>query len=194
MTWFKKSTEPAFNLHHPDLRENVEVAFRVVGKTYYRFKEEVEIPSGRYTFIDAFLREHEMRMSIDVLKGYISAIRDEISGQKGEVNLHNVAVLLYKMESRANLAFTPDTIKRLASVIYFDDTEKLNTYDQEYGKKKIELWDREKVDDFFFEKPIGELLGLQGISRESLQNYLTEATQLLQDLTSSPQTSSGPSS
>lgn len=188
MNLFRKK-EPEFNVHHPNIRDNVEFAFKAGGKKYYRFKEEVEIPAGRYTYVDAFLREHEMRMDVETLKGYIAAIRDEISGAKGDVNLTSATILLYKMEQRTNLAFTPDTVKRLASVVYFDANERLDGYDQEYGKKKIEAWEASGTLDFFFTTPMRELLGLQNTSPESLQNYLTEAHQILKDLTSNPSTS-----
>jgi hypothetical protein len=191
---FKRQKEADFNINHPEIRDQVELAFTAGGRDYYRFREEVNIPAGRYTYVDAFLREHEMRMSPEVMKGYIGAIREEISGKKGEINLHTVAVILYKMETRADLAFSPETIKRLASVMYFDKTESLKSYDVEYGKKKIAIWEKRGCLDFFFSKPMGELLGLQNTSPESLQNYLNQATQILQDLTSSPSTSSDPSS
>jgi hypothetical protein len=184
----KRAEYPDFNMNHPDLRDVVEYAFTCGNVDYYQFKQDVEIPAGRYTWIDAYMREHEMRMSLDVLRGYIGAIREQISGEMGQINLSNVSVLLYKMETRTNLAFSPETIKRLASVIYFDITESLKSYDQEYGNLKIKQWEQHKFLDFFLCRPLKELLGLHDTSLESLQNYITLSQQILQDLTSTPST------
>lgn len=184
----KRAQYPDFNMNHPDLRDVVEYAFTCGKIDYYRFKEEVEIPAGRYTWIDAYLREHEMRMSLPVLQGYIAAIREQISGETGQINLSNVSVLLYKMETRTNLAFGPDTIKRLASVIYFDISENLKTYDEAYGKTKIAEWDKHNFIDFFLCTPLKELLGLQNTSVEYLESYIKQSQQILQDLTSTPST------
>jgi hypothetical protein len=180
----KRAEHPDFNMNHPDLRDVVEYAFTVAGVDYFQFKQEVEIPAGRYAWIDAFMREHEMRMSPEVIKGYIAAIREQISGELGQINLPNVAILLYKMETRTNLAFSPETIRRLASVIYFDVSENLKTYDQEHGNKKIATWQKHKFIDFFLCRPLKELLGLHDTSVESLQTYIAQSQQILQDLTS----------
>jgi hypothetical protein len=182
----KRVEYPDFNMNHPDLRDVVEYAFTCGNVDYYQFKQDVEIPAGRYTWIDAYMREHEMRMSLDVLRGYIGAIREQISGEMGQINLSNVSVLLYKMETRTNLAFSPETIKRLASVIYFDISESLKSYDLDYGNLKIKQWEQHKFIDFFLCRPLKELLGLHDTSLESLQNYITLSQQILQDLTSTP--------
>jgi hypothetical protein len=184
----KRTEYPDFNMNHPDLRDVVEYAFTCGNVDYYQFKQDLEIPAGRYTWIDAYMREHEMRMSLDVLRGYIGAIREQISGEMGQINLSNVSVLLYKMETRTNLAFSPETIKRLASVIYFDITESLKSYDQDYGNLKIKQWEQHKFLDFFLCRPLKELLGLHDTSLESLQNYITLSQQILQGLTSTPST------
>lgn len=190
----KRDSLPNFNMNHPDIKDAIEYAFTAGGKDFFRFKQEVEIPTGRYVHVDAFMREHEMRMSLDVLQGYIAAMRQELGGSKGEINLNSAIVILYKMETRTKMAFDPETIRRLASVIYFDKTESLKGYDSEYGQKKIDLWLKHNTMDFFLTRPISELLGLQNTSPESLQSYIQEATEILRDLTSTPSTPSVASS
>jgi hypothetical protein len=184
----KRASNPDFNLDHPDLRDVIEYAFTAGGVDYFQFKAEVEIPAGRYTWIDAYMREHEMRMSLDVIRGYISALREQLSGELGHVNAGAANIILYKMETRTNLAFSPETIKRLASVIYFDASENLKGYDQEYGNKKIALWEKHKSLDFFLCRPMKELLGLHDISPESLQTYIAQSQEILRELTSTPST------
>lgn len=88
------------------------------------------------------------------------------------------------METRVNLAFEPDTVRRLASVVYFDAAEDLSTFDMKYGEKKVEFWKKNNVTDFFLTRPISELLGLEGISITSLEEYLRTSTSIIEELTS----------
>lgn len=182
----KKESEPLFNMSHPDVKDAVELAFTCAGREYFRFKDEREIPAGRYVYIDAFLKEHEIRMDLETLQGYIQLMEDELNAPEGEIKWHNINVIVYKMKTRTNMAWNIDTIKRLASVVYFDKTEMLRGYDENYGKKKIAFWDENKNLDFFLQTPICELLGLQGISETFLQTYIKEQMQVLQDLYSIP--------
>lgn len=191
LQWLK-SKEVPFNIDHPDYKDKVEFMFECDGEKYYKFKEEYEIPTGRYIHIDACLREHEMRMSLPLLKAFIEELKANTNGKTGQIDLHAVNVILYNIETRVNLAFDPDTIKRLASVIYFDKSERLNGFDKDHAAKKIASWEKQKFTDFFFKTPIRELLGLQDISETSLLNYMEEAKQVLQDLNFAPSMSSSP--
>lgn len=187
LQWLNRK-DVQYNMNHPEYRDKIEFAFKCDGTDYYQFKEEHEIPTGRYIHVDACLREHQMRMSLDLLKAFLEELKNSISGKQGDINLHNANVIIYNIETRTNLAFDPATIKRLASVIYFDKSERLNTYDKDHGNEKIQYWDKNKFLDFFFCRPIRELLGLQGTSPESIQNYMEEATQILRDLNFDPST------
>lgn len=192
--YVKKITKPVpspeFNMNHPDVKDSIEYAFTVDKKDFYRFKDEREIPSGRYIHIDAFLKEHEIRMSIGTLQGYIDAMKEALKFKAGEFNPVPLTIILHKLETRTNLAFSVDTIKRLASVIYFDHTENLQIYDPEYGAKKIKQWDLHGFIGFFLQTPIKELLGLQDITETSLQNFIQTQSQIMRDLISIQPTSS----
>lgn len=186
-----KDHTPEFNMNHPEIKDTVEYAFSCGGKDYFRFKDEREIPAGRYVHVDAFLKEHEIRMSIPTLQAYIQAMKEALTVKGGEIDIQKAIIVLWKMETRTNLAFSVDTIKRLASVIFFDETENLSLYDSDYGQKKITLWELHKNIAFFLQTPIKELLGLQNITETSLQNFIQNQTEILKALTSTPSTSSG---
>jgi hypothetical protein len=186
----KKATEPAYNIHHPDIATNIELAFECGGKKYYRCVKEFILPAGRYKFIDAFLYEVELRMNLKTLKAYIADLKKQLDGSKGQVDLSAAFRIIYAMETRTELGFEPQTVKRLASVVYFDATEDLRDYNAEYCNKKIKFWEDNNCYDFFLTRPISELCGLNGISQTSLQTYIAEATQILKDLTYVPGTSS----
>lgn len=180
-----KKQGPDFNnIYHPDFYDLVEPAFKVNGKQYYRFVRDTSIPWGRYMYLQTFLYEQSLRMDLDTLNGYIQRMKLAINGsvQKG-IDLITVIKTLTQMESRVELAFEVDTTYRLASVMYFDDQEDLYTYDKPHNDKKIQTWKEAKVVDFFYTRPMSELLNLTGSSPEDLVKFIEGQTALLKDLT-----------
>src|SRR5688500_4190722 len=192
----KKKPKPDFNLHHKDIRHLVEEAFKVGGKTYYRFAEERMILAGRYKYIYAFLKEVDLRMNLETLQNHVKDFENLLngSGPKKMIQIGELWKLVLNLKSRLALAFEPETIERLATVIYFDDTEDLSTYDRKHGQAKIELWKKHDFIGFFLTKPMGDLLGLKNTSIESLQAYIIQAQELIQDLTADQQKVSSESS
>jgi hypothetical protein len=182
----KPKPRPEFTVNHPDYATMVEEAFTCGGKRFYRFKEEYRMPTGRYKYFYAFLREVDLRASLETLRGYIDEFKKVLNGGKGgkSINVGAIWELVLNLETRTKLAFEPMGVKNLAAVSYFDDTEDLTTFSTAYGKEKIKLWEDHNVLDFFLMKPIGELLNLNNTSIESLQEYLIQSDQILQDLNS----------
>lgn len=183
-----------FNLYHPDLHGTTEEAFKSGGRTFYRFKDQYQIPAGRYKWVHAYLKESELQMTREVLKDYVRGMKDCISGGKGSINLEILFRYLLNMETRLELGFEPECIARLASVVYFTDDEILSTYDLKEGKKKVEFWEKHKTLDFFLTKPIGELLKLNASSVTHLEAYLSQAKEILTALTQEQQNLSGENS
>jgi hypothetical protein len=174
----------------------VEEAFKVGGKTYYRFIEERMIPAARYKYIYAFLTEADLRMNLETLKSYVNEFETLLngSGTKKVIQIGELWKLVINLKSRLALAFEPETIERLASVVYFDDTEELSTYDRKHCQAKIELWKKHDFTGFFLTKPIADLLGLKNTSIESLQAYITQAQIVIQELTIDQQKASSENS
>lgn len=188
----EKSPE-RFTIHHPDLEGQTEEAFEVNLIKFYRFKEEYKHPTGRYKYVYKYIQEHELRMSLDTLKEYTKQLKNVLNGgSKGQqINFGEAWKVLNNMDTRLALPFEPGAVKRLATTVYFTDTEDLSTYDFERdGKWKIDLWEKEKVHDFFLIRPIGELLRLNAGSITYLETYLTEIQPILEELTSDHQTPS----
>jgi len=90
------------------------------------------------------------------------------------------------MRSRTKIAFEPDTVKRLASVTFFDETEDLSDYDRDYNDEKIALWDKYGKLGFFLTTPIKELCGLNGISLTDLTEYMNQMVGVINDLNPEP--------
>jgi hypothetical protein len=193
----KKSKEPPFNIHHPDVSQNIEFAFEAGPafnkRKFYRVVNDYRLPVGRHKFVSARLQEAELRMTLETLMKYIDNIENAINGGIGKIDLGKVHMNLYAMRSRAKLGFDTKTIERLAAVVYFDETEDLRDFDEDYGDKKIEFWKKYSSYDFFLTRPISELLGMNNLSEESLKSCLmelVEAQEVIKDLTSEQEKSS----
>jgi hypothetical protein len=126
----KKVKEPPFNVNHPDLADKVEFAFEagpaLKKVKYYKFIKDYQSPTGRYKWIDAFLYESELRMDMKRLNAYMDELEKHLDGSKGVVNISGAFKVMWAIRSRCKLAFSPETIKRLASVVYFDSNEDLS--------------------------------------------------------------------
>lgn len=187
---FKKKSKDIFNIYHPDVAPNIEFAFEagplLQKRKFYRVTNDYRLPVGRHKFVSARLQEAELRMTTETLMKYIDNIERAINGGVGNIDLGKVHMNIYAMRSRAKLGFDTKTIERLAAVVYFDDTEDLSDFDEEYGEKKIEFWKKYACYDFFLTRPISELLGMNNLSEESLKSCLmdlVEAQEIIKDLT-----------
>lgn len=170
----KKLPEGIYNIHHPDMAGKTEFAFECEGVKYYRAVKDFILPVGRFQFIDEKLSEAEIRMNLPTLKGFIGDLKKNLDGSRG-INLGKVWETIYKMESRCNLQFEPETVRQVASVVYFDETEDLRTYDAEYGKKKLAAWDKAGTYAFFLTQPILGSLIPSNTSEEYLREFIQKA-------------------
>lgn len=164
------------NIYHPKISKEIEEAFEAGGVKYYCFKADSEVRYGRYIVLQAFLQEYHLRVDLDTLRANIKKIKGwlnpPVNKDGGTLQLGKALELLEIMEQRANIAFEPDTVYRLASVLYFDDSEVLSGYDKKYNEEKIERWKETEVVDFFFHKLFKESTRLTVTSKEDLLNYL----------------------
>lgn len=176
---------PSYNLRHDDIKHKVELAFQVKGKKFYRFIDDHQIPTGRYKYIYAALKEVDLRMNLSTLQNYVNEIKKVLNGgdKKNNVSMEALWRVTLNLESRISLAFEPASVERLAAILFFDETEDLRTFDKAHGDDKIKYWKQNNVVDFFLTTPIVELLGLRGISPTYLEEYIQTSNLLIEDLT-----------
>jgi len=181
-----KPPEANFSVKHPDVRHQVELAFKVKGKTYYRFKDDFRMPAGRYKYVYAAAREVDLRMDMETLVAYVKAFKECLNPSNigKPINLERMWQLVFNLESRTKLQFEPATVRKLASVVYFDDSEELDTWDKKYAEQKIKFWTDNNCYDFFLTRPIAELLNVSGASITSLEEYIQTSEMIIQGLTS----------
>lgn len=172
------------NVYHRDLEGKVEPAFRANGKQYYRFVKDVEMYWGRYMFLQTFLYEQNLRMDLKMLGAYMDKLIKVLNGTKGVIELGKAFQIIGQIQSRCELAFETETTYRLASVLYFDDTEDLWTYDKPYNDKKIISWKEARTVDFFYQQPMTEFLNLSNSLPADLQTFMERQKEILEGLTS----------
>jgi hypothetical protein len=178
--WKKKKKNPkTFNIYHEDFADKVEPAldnegkhFEVDGVKYYRFKQETMMPYGRYKMLEMFIKQVDLRMTPQILSAFITKIEQNISGEKGQVNLTKVYEAIMAIKARLTLTFEIETVYSYASVVYFDDSENLYDYDKTINEKKISRWREANTIDFFYTRPMSELFGLSNTSKIDLVAYI----------------------
>lgn len=172
------------NLHHPDYIDKIEFAFEAGGVKYYNFKRDSDQRYGRYVVMQTFLQEYHLRVDIKTLQAEIKRLQTWLNpaidaNGKGQLEIGKSLELLSIMEQRAQIAFEPDTVYRLASCLYFDEHEILHDYNAEYNEAKIKEWREAKTTDFFFHRLFQDVTGLMVTSKTGLENYLSSIPKLL---------------
>lgn len=174
--------EPRKTLYHKDFEGKTILAKTINGVHYYRFKDDIDMPYGRYLYLSSFIQAIELRMDLKTLDAYLDKIEANLSGGKGNINIGSSLILLQQLRTRTRIRFDEELAYQLASCIFFTDEEELNTYSMEKNKQKIEAWKRSGTLDFFMLKPVKELLGLGNLSISDLTAYLQKTRPILEEL------------
>jgi hypothetical protein len=175
------------NVYHEDFKDKCVLAFTLGGVDYYRFKDELDLPYGRYIYLSTFLQAVELRMDLPTLNKYIELLQGYLSGGKGKIDIGSAVMVLKQMETRASIVFDLTNAYNLASVVFFTDREPLNSYSIEMNKQKIAGWREVQAIDFFTLMPMRELLGLPNISTQDLLSYLNKTRPIADQLNSAIQ-------
>lgn len=172
-----KLSPAPYNINHPDYSGKFEYAFECKGVKYYRAVKDFYYPVGRYKFIQERLAEADLRITTKLLKDYVKELKKHLEGKNGVINLVRVTELVINLGTHVDLEFSPMTIKKLAAVVYIDESEDIREFDPEYGDKKIQFWEENGEYAFFLTRPISELLNVSDTSEEYLLKYIQTITQ-----------------
>lgn len=154
-------------------------AFKHNGKTYYNFPDNFKIPAGRAICAIAIYEELRMRCTADYLKKHVEATEQILNPADGKIKLTDLAKINNNLKERLNLAPFPDHIYKLASVVFFDDSESPFGYDFEYNQKKIAEWKEDpELLDFFLKMKFNDLMPFGSMSKERVQSYF-KTTELI---------------
>lgn len=160
-----------------DQKYKVIPAFELDGTTYYMFDDSFQVPTGRAFTALTYYQELEMRCDKAYLEKHTRAMEILLSDPK-KINIQAIAVINKNLRERSNLAPFPDHIFKLASVIFFDETESPYAYDFKYNQQKIEKWKKAHGLDFFLKIPIRELIPSLNLPDRNLETYFRVTEQI----------------
>ncbi len=156
-----------------DEKYKVIPAFSIGGTDYWMFDSTNEVPTGRFFAAMAIYQEMEMNCDKDYLTSHVKAM-DKLLSDPKKISIKYITQLNINLGERLELMPFPDFIYKLASVIFFDKSESLYSYDYEYNKKKIEMWKASGGSlDFFCNTPLKELIPSLSMPEKDTQTYLT---------------------
>lgn len=183
MTWINR-LKSIFRSNRFELRpgHRIEPAFTVGGIEYFQFPDILSMGFERALSALAFYEELRMRTTREYLDAHCMAVENILSDPK-KINVAQLAILNKNLQDRLKMVVEPQIVYKLASVLYFDNTENPYRYDYQYGVTKIERWKKEKsLKDFFLSTPIKDLIPGLSTYEENLESY-SRVVEMLNDKT-----------
>lgn len=147
------------------------LAFEHGGKKYFQFESIFDMSTGRGLQAMTIYEEFSMRADRSYLEKHVKAIEILLNDPKG-IRVGTIAEIHANLRERIALAPFPDHIYKLASVIFFDETESPFAYDMAYNQKKIAEWraDPEML-PFLVKVPLKVLMPFTDTVSENLKTY-----------------------
>lgn len=148
------------------------LAFEHGGHKYYQLENAFDMTAGRGLMAMTYYQEFQMRCDIEYLKKHVKAI--DILLEQKTVKIIQLAEIHRNLRDRLDLAPFPDHIYKLASVLFYDETEDYRFYDSAYNLKKIAAW-RADPDmlPFLVQAPLKNLMPFGDMPKENLATYFT---------------------
>jgi predicted transcriptional regulator len=175
LKWFKKPIN--WKSKFPNVNHIIEESFDVGGLKYYQFADVFSLPYERALFALMIYEETRMKCTLEYLTKHVNVVRDMLRSDK--IDIFKINQLNEQLNDRLHLALDVDLLYKLASVVFFDETENPILYDQAYCDKKIAHWKKHKgVTDFFLQQPLKTLIPFL----ENVDFNLDTYSQLNQDL------------
>lgn len=174
--WYKRGRglfKPRLKPYLVDAKYKVIPAFSLAGTDYWMYDSATEVPTGRFFAAMAVYMEMEMNVDKEYLTSHCKAM-DKILSDNKKISLQYILQINMNLKERLELMPMPEYIYKLASVIFFDKSESLYSYDYDYNKLKIEKWKAAGGTlDFFSRTPLKELVPSLNMPERDSQTYLT---------------------
>lgn len=147
------------------------LAFEHGGHKYYQFENAFDMSTGRGLQALTIYEEFSMRCDRAYLEKHVKAIEILINDPKG-IKIGTITEIHANLRERIALAPYPDHIYKLASVMFFDESESPFSYDGAYNQKKIAAWraDPEML-PFLVKVPLKDLMPFTDTAKENLGTY-----------------------
>lgn len=168
--WYNRNFSDDPKKIFPESEYPVEFAFNYHGRDYYKFSSESNIPYERGLKTVIFYEENRMKMDLEYIQKHCKRMDELLTAQK--INIYTIKALNDQMKERSQFAYDVNLLYKLASVVFFDKNENPKTYDFVYNRKKIDLWKEGNLaNDFFFQRPLLELMPFLKDAEENFQEY-----------------------
>ncbi len=157
----------------PESKHIIKEAFTTGGITYYEFDDLFNLPYQRGLEAIAVYEEMRMKCTREYLLKHTEANADILGRQKFGVNeLLEMKRLNDQLHERLEWVMDTDIVYKLASVVFFDSTEKPERYEPKYALEKIARWKKDtEVTDFFALAPLKKLVPFLGESSLNFRAY-----------------------
>jgi len=173
----KITGKPFFNV---EIEHPIKEAFISAGVQYYMFEDIFNAPFNRAYECQTFYNELQMKVDKNYLDSYIKVMGEILSDPKG-INISDIAIMTNQLAERSQFITDKDLLYKLASVMYFDESESPYKYDFTYGLKKVAKWKaNDDVAAFFLNTPIKDFLPFTDLLERDLEGYL-RTTELIKE-------------
>jgi hypothetical protein len=167
INFFKRKT---FIEKFPEIR--IKLAFTESnGMKNYCMEDSDNLLAGRAFHALNFYNELSMKCTKEFLIGHTESV-DKLLTDPKRIDLPKIGLLNNQLKERLELIIDSLTPYKVASVVYFDETENPYSFDYKYAFEKIERWKKEKVSDFFLTTPLKDLIPSLLWSEENLESYM----------------------
>jgi hypothetical protein len=161
----------------PELR--TQYAFTSGGVDYFEFEDPNSLTQGRGFAALNYYKELSMSCTRDFLIAHVEKMDGYLRPKAGgKLEIPEMAKLNLQLKERLEMVIDSLTPYKVASVIFFDETEDPYSFDYNYALKKIEKWKKEDVASFFLQAPLKSLIPSTLLSEESIQNYMKVAREV----------------
>lgn len=156
-------------------------AFEAGGIQYFMHLEIAGMAAGRALQALAFNEEHEMKVEKEMHLAYLKSLKECLNMN----DIVRASYLTTVIENRLQFIVEPDILYKMASVVFFDETENPYAYDHAYGQLKVAAWKKLEVEHFFYRTPIRTYLPSSDMFDGGLESYIAKVRLLtLQEIQS----------
>ena len=171
---------PKYNGIAPkDRHDQIEFAFTSGGVKYFRFSAEVNIPFQRAIAARDILTEELWQVSPAVLQSWNEALIQLVMNQRtpADKKLYEIGIMANRLKEQLTMSFSLTRTIKLASVLYFDESENPLDYQFPYNQTKMKHWmAHNDIPGFFLNLPDSEFIPSLPELSKNFPTYLEAET------------------
>ena len=175
-----------FNRSHPKGFENLEYAFTLDGRRYYRWASDTQMPLSRLKQLEVFLMhkftgllQGELnQFAVAIEQNQIKAIENRNNEQAFVQYMGNISALTHELKHRDNQTIRDQVLYDIVAISYVREDENPLRYANEIHREKVDTFMllSHKVDPFFFRLPeVKHWLTMFDLSAANWERYLADS-------------------